>query len=131
MLNEGYRRHDRGTDVVVGYVETHSRPNTAAQIRDLECVPRRAMTYRDQQFEEMDLDGILARKPAWALVDELAHTNVPGSRHDKRWQDINELLDAGVNVSSTVNIQHLESLNDVVERITGIRQRETVPDAVV
>ena len=131
MLNEGGRRHERGTDVVVGYVETHGRPNTVAQIRDLECVPRETMTYRDQQFEEMDLDGILARRPAWVLVDELAHTNVPGSRNEKRWEDIEELLAAGVNVISTVNIQHLESLNDVVERITGIKQRETVPDAVV
>jgi two-component system sensor histidine kinase KdpD len=131
MLNEGWRRHERGTDVVVGYVETHKRANTAAQIRDLECVPRHTLRYRDQEFEEMDLDAVLARKPAWALVDELAHTNVPGSRHEKRWEDIDELLDAGVNVISTVNIQHLESLNDVVERITGIKQRETVPDAIV
>jgi two-component system sensor histidine kinase KdpD len=131
MLNEGWRRHERGTDVVVGFVETHHRPNTAAQIRDLECVQRKTLRYRDQDFEEMDLDAILVRKPAWALIDELAHTNVPGSRHEKRWEDIDELLDAGINVISTVNIQHLESLNDVVERITGIKQRETVPDAVV
>src|SRR5262245_5528525 len=131
MLNEGWRRHERGTDVVVGYVETHHRPNTAAQIRALEVVPRRTLSYRDQGFEEMDLDALLARRPAWALIDELAHTNIPGSRHEKRWEDINELLDAGINVISTVNIQHLESLNDVVERITGIKQRETVPDAVV
>ena len=131
MLNEGWRRHERGTDVIVGYVETHNRPNTAAQVRDLECVPRKKVRYRDQDFEEMDLDAILARKPSWALVDELAHSNVPGSRNEKRWEDINELLDAGINVISTVNIQHLESLNDVVERITGIKQRETVPDAVV
>jgi two-component system sensor histidine kinase KdpD len=131
MLNEGWRRHERGTDVVVGYVETHHRPNTADQIRDLEVVPRRLITYREQAFEEMDLDAILVRRPAWALIDELAHTNVPGSRHEKRWEDINELLDAGINVISTVNIQHLESLNDVVERITGIKQRETVPDAIV
>ena len=131
MLNEGWRRHERGTDVVVGYVETHSRPNTTAQIRDLECVSRKSMTYRDQQFEEMDVDAILARHPAWALVDELAHTNVPGSRNEKRWEDIEELLAVGINVISTVNIQHLESLNDVVERITGIKQRETVPDAAV
>ncbi len=97
----------------------------------MECVPRKKVSYRDQDFEEMDLDAILARKPSWALVDELAHSNVPGSRNEKRWEDINELLDAGINVISTVNIQHLESLNDVVERITGIKQRETVPDAVV
>ena len=131
MLNEGCRRHERGTDVVLGYVETHGRPNTVAQIRDLECIPRRTMSYRGQHFEEMDLGAILVRQPAWALVDELAHTNVPGSRNEKRWEDINELLDAGINVISTVNIQHLESLNDVVESITGIKQRETVPDAVV
>src|SRR5580765_6636626 len=123
MLNEGWRRHDRGTDVIVGFVETHNRPNTAAQVRDLECVPRRKLIYRDQEFAEMDLDAILRRKPAWALVDELAHTNVPGSRNEKRWEDIEELLAAGINVISTVNIQHLESLNDVVERITGIKQR--------
>ena len=122
---------DRGTDVVVGYVEDHGRPATAAQIRDLEIIPRATLTYRDQQFEEMDIDAVLARKPRVALVDELAHTNVPGSRNEKRWQDIEELLAAGINVISTVNIQHLESLNDVVEEITGIVQRETVPDAVV
>ena len=131
MLNEGWRRHERGTDVVVAYVETHNRPNTAAQLRDLEVIPRRVMTYRDRPFEEMDIDAVLARKPEQALVDELAHTNVPGSRNDKRWQDIEELLAAGIDVISTVNIQHLESLNDVVEQITGITQRETVPDAVV
>ena len=131
MLDEGWRRHDRGTDVVVGYVETHGRAKTAAQIRDLEVVPRAKFTYRNQLFEEMDVDAVIARRPAVALVDELAHTNVPGSSHDKRWEDVNALLDAGVDVISTVNIQHLVSLNDVVERITGITQRETVPDAVV
>src|SRR5690349_5501241 len=87
MLNEGWRRHERGTDVVVGYVETHDRPNTAAQIRDLECIPRARISYRGQEFEEMDVDAVLARKPAWALVDELAHTDVPGGRNEKRWQD--------------------------------------------
>jgi len=131
MLNEGWRRYTRGTDVVVGYIETHGRANTAAQMRDLPVVARHVLTYRGQELEEMDLDAILARRPAVALVDELAHTNVPGSRHEKRWQDVNELLDAGIDVISTVNIQHLVSLNDVVERITGITQRETVPDAVV
>jgi two-component system, OmpR family, sensor histidine kinase KdpD len=131
MLNEGWRRQHRGTDVVIGYVEDHGRPATAAQIRNLEIIPRATLTYRDQQFEEMDIDAVLARKPRIALVDELAHTNVPGSRNEKRWQDIEELLAAGINVISTVNIQHLESLNDVVEEITGIVQRETVPDAVV
>ncbi len=131
MLNEGWRRQSRGTDVVVGYVEDHGRPNTTAQIRDLEVVPRTRLQYRDQTFEEMDVDAVLARRPAVALVDELAHTNVPGSRNKKRWQDVDELLDAGINVISTVNIQHLESLNDVVQRITGVVQRETIPDAVV
>src|SRR5579883_2526090 len=96
MLNEGWRRHTRGTDVVVGYLETHGRPNTAAQLRDLEVVARRRLTYRDQTLEEMDVDAVLARHPTVALVDELAHTNVPGSRNEKRWEDIEELLDAGI-----------------------------------
>ena len=131
MLNEGRRRRDRGTDVVVGVVETHGREKTAAQIGDLEVVPRRTVDYRDATFEEMDVDAVLTRRPAVALVDELAHTNVPGSRNEKRWQDVDELLDAGITVISTLNIQHLESLNDVVERITGIAQRETIPDEIV
>jgi two-component system sensor histidine kinase KdpD len=131
MLNEGRRRRDRGTDVVVGYVETHGRPRTAEQVGDLEVVPRRRIDYRGTTFEEMDVDAVLARRPKVALVDELAHTNVPGSRNAKRWQDVRELLDAGIDVVSTVNIQHLESINDVVERITGVKQRETIPDDVV
>ena len=131
MLNEGWRSHSRGKDVVIGYVETYDRPNTRAQIRDLEVFPRAKLEYRGQVFEEMDLDGLLKRRPEIALVDELAHTNVPGSRNAKRWQDAEELLEAGINVITTVNIQHLESLNDVVERITGVAQRETIPDAVV
>ena len=131
MLNEGRRRRDRGTDVVVAFVETHGRPATAAQVGTLEVVPRRRFEYRGTDFEEMDLEAVLARKPAVALVDELAHSNVPGSRHEKRWQDIETLLDAGIEVISTVNIQHLESVNDVVERITGVQQRETLPDEVV
>jgi two-component system sensor histidine kinase KdpD len=131
MLNEGWRRKERGTDVVVGYVETHGREHTAEQVRDLEIIPRRTIPYRGQQFDEMDVDAVLRRRPSVALVDELAHTNVPGSRNDKRWQDIEELLAAGITVISTVNIQHLESLNDVVEQITGQKQRETVPDAWV
>lgn len=131
MLNEGRRRALRGTDVVVGFVETHGRANTAAQVGDLEMVPRRRITYRGAELEEMDLDAVLARRPAVALVDELAHTNVPGSRNKKRWQDVDELLDAGIDVISTVNIQHLESMSDVVEEITGIEQRETIPDEVV
>ena len=131
MLDEGRRRSGRGTDVVVGLVETHGRARTAAAIGDLEVVPRRRVSYRGLQTEEMDLDAVLVRRPTVALVDELAHTNVPGGRNPKRWQDVQELLDAGIDVITTVNIQHLESLNDVVEGITGIRQRETVPDAVV
>jgi two-component system sensor histidine kinase KdpD len=131
MLNEGWRRKERGTDVVIGWVQEHGRPQTDAQIRDLEVFPRRTAEYRGQTFEEMDLDGLLKRKPELVLVDELAHTNVPGSKHAKRWQDVEDLLDAGINVISTVNLQHLESLNDVVERITGVAQHETVPDPVV
>jgi two-component system sensor histidine kinase KdpD len=118
-------------DVVVGYVETHNRAMTAEAIGDLEVVPRRPITYRDATFEEMDVDAIVARRPDRVLVDELAHTNVPGSRNDKRWKDVEELLATGIDVTSTLNIQHLESLNDVVERITGIKQRETIPDEVV
>jgi two-component system sensor histidine kinase KdpD len=131
MLNEGRRRLERGTDVVVGLVETHGRAHTAAQIGDLEVVPRRRVEHRGTVLEEMDVDAVLARNPRQVLVDELAHTNVPGSRNQKRWQDIDELLDAGIDVISTVNIQHLESLNDVVATITGVTQRETVPDAWV
>lgn len=131
MLNEGWRKAERGGDVVVGYFEDHGRPQTTEQLRDLEIIPLRRIEYRGQTFEEMDVDAVLARRPEVALVDELAHTNVPGFRNHKRWQDIEELLDAGIDVVSTVNVQHLESLNDVVERITGVRQQETVPDAVV
>ena len=131
MLNEGRRRAERGTDVVIGLVETHARPRTAEQLGGLEVIPRRKMEYSGTILEEMDLDAVLARHPKVALVDELAHTNVPGSRNIKRWEDIEELLEAGIDVISTVNIQHLESLNDVVEGITGIKQKETVPDAWV
>jgi two-component system sensor histidine kinase KdpD len=131
MLGEGQRRKARGADVVVAYVETYGRLKTEEMLHGLEVVPRRALAYRGATFTEMDLDAVLARRPQVALVDELAHSNVPGSRHDKRWQDVEELLDAGITVISTVNIQHLESLNDVVERITGVKQRETVPDEVV
>jgi two-component system sensor histidine kinase KdpD len=131
MLCEGHRRAERGADVVVAFAETHGRPQTQAQIEGLEVVPRKKLTYRGSQWEEMDVDAVLARKPQIALVDELAHTNVPGSRHEKRWQDVAELLDAGIDVISAVNVQHLESVTDVVEQITGVVQRETVPDAVV
>jgi two-component system sensor histidine kinase KdpD len=131
MLEEAQRRAERGTDVVVAFVETHGRHHTQAMIADLEIVPRRDVTYRGADFTEMDLDAVLARRPELAVVDELAHTNVPGSEHDKRWQDVQDLLGAGIDVLTTVNVQHLESLNDVVAQITGAQQRETVPDAVV
>src|SRR5262249_21071999 len=131
MLEEGHRRAERGTDIVVGYVETHGRPHTEALLAGLEVVPRQTIAYRGTQFTEMDLDAILARRPEVVLVDELAHTNVPGSRNAKRWQDIEELLNAGITVISNLNIQHLESINDVVAQITGVPQRETVPDAIV
>jgi two-component system sensor histidine kinase KdpD len=131
MLGEGQRRAGRGTDVVIAFVEDYGRPLTRRMTEGLECVPRRTMQYRECTFAEMDLDAVLARRPQVALVDELAHTNIPGCRHKKRWQDVEELLDAGIDVVSTVNIQHLESLNDVVEHITGITQQETVPDDVV
>jgi two-component system sensor histidine kinase KdpD len=131
MLEEGHRRLERGTDVVVGLIECHGRRRTEALLEGLETVPRRRLTYRDVAFTEMDLDAVLARRPKVALIDELAHTNVPGSRYEKRWQDVEELLAAGIDVVSTVNVQHLESVNDVVERITGIPQREKIPDDVV
>ncbi|WP_314176597.1 sensor histidine kinase KdpD [Streptomyces winkii] len=131
MLSEAHRRLERGTDVVVGFVECHGRPRTEVLLHGLEVVPRREVTHRGADFTEMDVEAVLARNPAVALVDEMAHTNVPGSRNAKRWQDIDELLDAGITVISTVNIQHLESLGDVVESITGVRQHETVPDEVV
>jgi two-component system sensor histidine kinase KdpD len=131
MLEEGHRRRDRGTDVVVGFVESHGRRHTEALVAGLEVVPREKIGYRGGTFTEMDLDAVLARRPQVVLVDELAHTNVPGTRNAKRWQDIQELLDAGITVVTTVNIQHLESLNDVVRQITGVPQRETVPDEIV
>jgi two-component system sensor histidine kinase KdpD len=131
MLDEAHRRSQRGTDVVVGFVETHGRAHTRDMIGDLEVVPRKKLTYRGAMFEDMDVDAILARNPQVACIDELAHTNVPGSRHEKRWQDVEDLLAAGITVLSTVNVQHLESVNDVVEKITGIRQQETLPDVIV
>src|SRR6201997_2383628 len=131
LLSEGHRRAERGADVVVGFAEAHGRPQTSALLDGLEVVPRHTLEYRGATFEEMDLDAVLARRPEIALVDELAHTNVPGSRNEKRWQDVEELLDAGIDVISAVNIQHLESLNDVVEEITGIEQQETIPDSIV
>ncbi|UQU64619.1 DUF4118 domain-containing protein [Couchioplanes caeruleus] len=131
MLEEAHRRAERGTDVVIAFVETHGRKHTEAMIGDLEVLPRAELRYRGAGFTEMDLDAVLARTPELAVVDEFAHTNVPGARNAKRWQDVQELLDAGISVLTTVNVQHLESLNDVVAQITGAPQRETVPDAVV
>ncbi|MFC8740812.1 ATP-binding protein [Streptomyces sp. NPDC048405] len=131
MLSEAHRRVERGTDCVVAFVEHHGRARTEVMLRGLEQVPRREIVYRGADFTELDLDAVLVRAPRVALVDELAHTNVPGVRNAKRWQDVEELLAAGIDVVSTVNIQHLESLGDVVESITGVRQRETVPDEVV
>lgn len=131
MLGEAGRRRERGTDVVVGIVETHGRARTAALLDGLEVVPRRRVEHGGGLLEELDVDAVLARRPEIVLVDELAHTNAPGSRNAKRWQDVRELLDAGIDVLSTVDVQHLESLHDVVERITGTTQPETVPDEVV
>ncbi len=128
MLDEGNRRRERGADVLVGIVETHGRPRTQEKLEGLTILPRKEMVYAGRTFTEMDLDGILLRHPQIVLVDELAHTNINGSKNEKRWQDIEEILSAGINVISTVNIQHLESIKDVVEKITGIAQSETVPD---
>ncbi|MGO8673822.1 MAG: sensor histidine kinase KdpD [Capsulimonadaceae bacterium] len=132
MLSEANRRMaDRGQDIVIGYVETHGRRETVAQIGKLEIVPRKTLEYRGTVFEEMDTDAIIARCPQWVLVDELAHTNVPGSKHEKRYQDVMEILDAGINVQTTLNVQHLESLNDTVQQITNVKVRETVPDWIL
>lgn len=130
MLARARELHRQGLDVVIGIVETHGRSETQTLVEGLPLLPRKKVEYHDRQLEEMDLDGLLARKPAIALVDELAHRNAPGSRHERRWQDVEELLAAGIDVYTTVNIQHLESVNDVVHQITGIRVSETVPDAV-
>jgi two-component system sensor histidine kinase KdpD len=129
MLEEARALRRRGVDVVGALVETHGRAETAAQIGDLEIVPRRRVEYRGVAVEEMDLDAVLARKPTVAIVDEIPHTNAPGSRNAKRWQDVVELLEAGVNVIGALNVQHLESLNDLIQRNTGVQVRETVPDA--
>ena len=131
MLQEAHDLRRRGVDVVVGFVETHGRADTEAEIRDLEVVPRRRIAYRNVTLEEMDIDAIVARRPQVVVVDELAHTNVPGSSHRKRWEDVLELLDEGINVISAVNVQHLESLNDVIQQTLGVTVRETVPDWVL
>jgi two-component system sensor histidine kinase KdpD len=129
MLQEAHALKQRGVDIVVGFVETHGRAETEALVEGVEVVPRRQIEYRGVTVEEMSLNNILKRKPAVAIVDELAHTNVPGSRNRKRYQDVMELLDAGINVIGAFNVQHLESLKDVVERVTGVAIRETVPDS--
>jgi two-component system sensor histidine kinase KdpD len=131
MLQEGNRLRRQGVDVVIGFVETHGRAETIAEIGELEEVPRRRIEYRGIVLEEMDLDAVLKRRPTIALVDELAHTNAPGSRNAKRYQDVQEILRAGINVVTTLNIQHLESLHDIVERATGVRVKERLPDYVV
>jgi two-component system, OmpR family, sensor histidine kinase KdpD len=131
MLSEAIRRSSRGEDVVIGVVETHGRKSIAELAAKLETVPRKKIDYKGTLFEEMDIDGILARRPAVVLVDELAHTNIPGSRHRKRYEDVLELLDAKIDVISTVNIQHIESIAPTVRAITGVSVRETVPDWVL
>jgi two-component system, OmpR family, sensor histidine kinase KdpD len=128
MIEDAHALRRDGVDVVIGFVEAHGRADTAVKIEDLEVIPRRTIDYRGVVLEEMDLDAILSRRPQLCIIDELAHTNVPGSRHDKRYQDVLEILDAGIDVMTAVNIQHIETLNDAVGRVTGIRVRETVPD---
>jgi two-component system sensor histidine kinase KdpD len=131
MLAEAHRRISRGEDVVVGLIEAHGRPSTAELLEGLKQIPLKAIEYRGRTFHELDTDAILKRRPQWVLIDELAHTNVPGAAHEKRWQSIEELRDAGINIITTVNVQHLDSLNDAVQEITGVKVRETVPDWVV
>jgi two-component system sensor histidine kinase KdpD len=131
MLQEGHSEQEAGRDVVIGYMEPHERPETSALAEGLEAVPRRRITYRATDLEEMDLPALLARSPELALIDELAHTNAPGVEHGKRYEDVRDVLAAGVDVFSTVNVQHLESLNDQVAELTGTRVRETIPDAVL
>lgn len=131
MLNEANRRLERGDDIVIGYLETHGRKDTQAQIGNLETIPRKQITYNNVTFEEMDTDAIIARKSQLVIVDELAHTNVPGSKNSKRYTDVEEILNSGISVISTLNIQHLESLNDVIKNITGVVVKETIPDKIV
>src|SRR3954466_5945079 len=131
MLGEAHRRLERGTDLVAAIVETHDRQKTADLLDGIEMVAPKYIEYRGKRFGELDVAAVLRRQPQVVLVDELAHTNTPGSKNPKRWQDVQELLDAGITVISTVNVQHLESLNDVVTQITGIEQQEKVPDEVV
>jgi len=128
MLEEAHELRSNGTDVVLGFIETHGRAETEKKVGDLEIVPRKKISYRGVELEEMDVDAILTRRPEVAIVDELAHTNVPGSRHERRCQDVEELLQAGINVIAALNIQHIESLGALMKRVTGIEVRETVPD---
>jgi len=128
MLQAAHALRERGLDVVAGFIETYGRADTEAQIKDLEVIPRHRLDYRGVVMEEMDVDAIIARKPQVAVVDELAHTNIPGSRNEKRYQDVLDLLAAGIHVMTAVNIQHIETLNDAVAKVTGVRVRETVPD---
>ncbi|HWX75480.1 MAG TPA: histidine kinase, partial [Solirubrobacteraceae bacterium] len=131
MLQEGRAEADAGRDVAIGYLEPHGRADTLAQAEGLEVIPRREVTYRGKPLEEMDLPAVLARKPELCLIDELAHTNAPGVEHEKRYEDVRDVIEAGIDVYSTVNVQHLESLNDQVTRLTGARVRETIPDEVL
>jgi two-component system sensor histidine kinase KdpD len=131
MLKDAHAFKDRGVDVVVAFVETYGRVETEQQVGSLEVIPRRQVPYRGVVLEEMDVEAVVRRRPALCLVDELAHTNVPGSRHEKRYQDVLELLEAGISVMTAVNIQHLETLNDIVNRMTGVRVKETVPDTLL
>jgi two-component system sensor histidine kinase KdpD len=131
MLEDAHALRREGVDIVIGFIETHGREDTAAKIADLEVIPRRKIEYKGVILEELDLEAILARKPHLCVIDELAHTNVPGGRHEKRYQDVLDILDAGIGVMTAVNIQHLETLNDAVGRVTGVRVRETVPDTFV
>jgi two-component system sensor histidine kinase KdpD len=131
MLQDGVAEADSGRDVVIGYLEPHGREETLAQARGLELIPRRVVEYRGKPLEEMDLPGVLARKPELCLIDELAHTNAPGVEHEKRYEDVRDVLEAGIDVFSTVNVQHLESLNDQINQLTGARVRETIPDEVL
>ncbi len=131
MLAEAHRRAARGEDVVIGFVEPHKRPETAALTEGLPRVETEKIEYRGAVFEELDTDAVIARGPEWVLIDELAHTNIPGTRHAKRWQSVEEILDAGINVISTVNVQHFESLHDTVEQFTNVTIRETVPDRIL
>ncbi len=131
MLSEARRRFSRGENIVVGLVETHGRQGTAELLEGMEQVPLKPIKYRDKTFYELDTAAVIARRPEWVLIDELAHTNIPGTVHPKRWQSIEEIRDAGINVITTLNVQHVESLNDAVQEITGVRVRETVPDWVI